>query len=281
MPARCIQRLSWLGVQVNALDVAPELKGNSKRCQVFNGSNSPDVQLVQKSQKGSSKIKLRWKQSVLAWSSLSCVLEVNWAEWTYKWQTSNIAKMWNCYTGKKSLAAEADCIGMHTIYDKHAKATGKQSLLRQLCFAKTSCYSKFMLQHCWKSKQTWASLCHREKKIKAEKEVWAKSMAHCTWLCPAADAHGITLRVTTFNASSFRNFCFFQKRNKCSMLSHFILLNISAGCMWLRSYCLFRNCVCPSFCRLDTKDCNYWLSRWDSGKLLSQGTFVLWCFSKK
>lgn len=48
--------------------------------------------------------------------------------------TSSVGRIWNCYTGKTSLAAEADCIGMHTVYNRHAKTTGKQSLLStQFC----------------------------------------------------------------------------------------------------------------------------------------------------
>lgn len=56
--------------------------------------------------------------------------------------------MWNYYTQRMQIAAEIVCMGVHTLYNKHTEASGKQTLLAEPCFVRTSYYIKFMLQEC-------------------------------------------------------------------------------------------------------------------------------------
>lgn len=56
--------------------------------------------------------------------------------------------MQNYYAQRTQTAAEIGCTGVHTLYKRHAEASGKQTLLAEPHFVRTSYYIKFMLQEC-------------------------------------------------------------------------------------------------------------------------------------
>lgn len=103
------------------------------------------------------------------------------------------------------IAAETGCTGLHTLYNRHAEASGKQTLLAEPYFVRTSCYLKFMLQECWKSGQTWVSLFHRErfkKKIKScEQNLWHilhGYMVPCSWSSERQHSMPYHLEISAF-----------------------------------------------------------------------------------
>lgn len=179
-----------------------------------------------------------------------------------------------------SLAEEADCTERRTVHNRQAKTTGKQSLPSELCFARTSCCSKCVLQQAVNPSRPELTV---PQKKKAETGLCATTCG--TWCSAVPSSWRSRLHAEwqhlMLHHLEMPAFCKEETNGPVVTLCPSALLSRMHVAEIFLSLLKQHLPICCSASWRDAKDGSSWLSWQDSCNLTSQGTCALWCFTWK